>query len=281
MKYSSEFVDKIVDRLLSGAVSKSDIQRVLNIPRKTLSRWLNRKLSGNPARLKRRAKRVWNKTVQPALDKMKKLLDQGKSSAITWIDLGKTCLRTVQRYKKQWFPPVKKTKLKAKRYERKHVFSLMHTDWGVKRIKNGVRCCFSFYVDDCSRKLYALQAYPKASLENTIHNFKTAVQKTRGFKSVLTDCGGVYRKNFDKQMKGIKHIRTRPFNPKCNGKAESIVKKVKNHLKQFMVRDLNHANQILSRFQRDYNNTPHSSLKYRSPNQVFKLKKRGVISAVT
>ena len=53
----------------------------------------------------------------------------------------------------------------------------MHTDWAVKRIKRGVRCCFSFYVDDCSRKLYALQAYPKASLENTIDNFKTAVQK--------------------------------------------------------------------------------------------------------
>lgn len=158
----------------------------------------------------------------------------------------------------------------------------MHTDWGVKRILNGVRCCFSFYEDDASRKLYALRAYPKASLPNTIHNFKLAVKKTHGFKAVLTDCGGVYRKNYDAQMNGIKHIRTRPHNPKCNGKAEAVVKKIKRFLSRYKVRNIAHANELLSRFQREYNNTPHSSLKYRTPNQVYRHKrKNGVISAVT
>jgi transposase InsO family protein len=213
---------------------------------------------------------------------MKALLESGLSAVLVWLKVGKRCLRTVQRYKKQWFPVQAKPKVKVKRYERRKVFSLMHTDWGVKRILHGVRCCFSFYEDDASRKLYALRAYPKASLPNTIHNFQLAVKKTHGFKAVLSDCGGVYRKNFDAQMNGIKHIRTRPYNPKCNGKAEAVVKKIKRFLKQFIVRDLAHANELLARFQHEYNNTPHSSLKYKTPNQVFRDKqKNGAISAVT
>ena len=108
------------------------------------------------------------------------------------------------------------------------------------------------------------------------------MEKTGGFKAVLSDCGGVYRKNFDAQMKGVKHIRTRPYNPKCNGKAENIVKKVKRFLNHFEVQDLNHANRLFKQFQREYNNTPHSSLKYRSPNQVYSDKrKNGAISTVT
>ena len=83
-------------------------------------------------------------------------------------------------------------------------------------------------------------------------------------------------------MNGIKHIRTRPYNPKCNGKAEAVVKKIKNFLKRFEVKDLKHANQLLKRFQREHNDTPHSSLKYKTPNQVYSDKqKNGVICVVT
>lgn len=282
MKYSDDVVEKVVARLLSGEVSQRELAKAVGIPRGTVRRWLKRKLLGQPVRFKRAANYVWNKTVQPVLDEMKALLESGLSAVLVWLKVGKRCLRTVQRYKKQWFPAQAKSKVKAKRYERRKVFSLMHTDWGVKRILNGVRCCFSFYEDDASRKLYALRAYPEASLPNTIHNFQLAVKKTHGFKAVLTDCGGVYRKNFDAQMNGTKHIRTRPYNPKCNGKAEAVVKKIKRFLNQFVVRDLKHANQLLKRFQREYNDTPHSSLKYRSPNQVYSDKqKNGAICDVT
>jgi len=282
VKYSDDVVEKVIDRLMSGDVNQRELERVLKIPRKTLGRWLNRRLQNQPTRFKRAAKRVWNKTVQPVLNQIKKMLKQGHTDVLVWLKVGKTCLRTVQRYKKQWFPPQPKPKIKVKRYERRKVFSLMHTDWGVKRITKGVRCCFSFYEDDASRKLYALKAYSKANLANTLNNLQLAKQETQGFKAVLTDCGGVYRKNFDENMNGIKHIRTRPYNPKCNGKAEAVVKKIKRFLSQFTVRDIAHANRLLTRFQREYNNTPHSSLKYLTPNQIFRNKqKNGVISAVT
>jgi transposase InsO family protein len=282
MKYSNDIIEKAVDRLQSKEVSQRELDRVLQIPRKTLARWLKRKLFNQPARFKRAAKKVWNKTVRPVLDKLKALLKTGKSSAIVWLKLGKICLRTVQRYKIAWFSPEPKARVKARRYERRKVFSLMHSDWGTKRIKQGVRCCFSFYEDDASRKLYALKAYSKADQTNTLHNLKLAVRQTGGFRAVLTDCGGVYRKTYDESMNGIKHIRTRPYNPKCNGKAENIVKKVKQFLSQFVVRDLAHANRLLKRFQREYNRTPHSSLKYRTPNQKYKDKqKNGAICVVT
>lgn len=282
MMYSDDFVEKIVDRLMSLDMSIREFEKVIKIPRKTLSRWLKRKLAGQPARFKRAAKRIWNKTVQPVLDEMKALLEEGLSTTLTWLEMHKRCLRTVQRYNKQWFPPKPRPKQKVFRYERKHVKSLMHTDWGVKRIKNGVRCCFSFYEDDCSRKLFALKAYDKANSINTLDNRQQAIKQTGGFKSVLSDNAKIYGKKYDADLGGIKHIRTRPYNPKCNGKAEAVVKKIKRFLNKFEVQNLEHANELLTQFQCEYNDTPHSSLKYQTPNQVFRDKqKNGAISAVT
>src|SRR3989344_2693335 len=282
MIYADNVVENIVARLMSGEVSQHELARVVGIPRATIGRWFRRKLSGQPARFKRAAKRVWNKTVQPVLDEIKALLQQGLSTTLTWLKMRKRCLRTIQRYNKQWFPPAPKLKVKSKRYERRKALSLEHTDWGVKRIKNGVRCCFSFYVDDATRKLFALRAYPRATLVNTLDNLELARKQTGGFKAVLSDNGRQYHKNFDAQLNGIKHIRTRVHNPKCNGKAEAVVKKVKRYLNRFEVQNLDHASLLLAQYRREYNRTPHSSLKYKTPNQVFRDKqKNGAISAVT
>lgn len=282
MKYSNDVVENIVARLTSGEVSQRELARVVGIPRVTIGRWFRRKLAGQSARFKRVAKKIWNKTVQPVLDEMKALLKDGLSTTLTWLKMRKRCLRTIQRYNKQWFPPKIEPKMKPKRYERRKAFSLTHTDWSVKRIKHGVRCCFSFYVDDATRKLFALRAYPRAILENSIHNLNLARKQTGGFKAVLSDNGRQYLKGYDAELHGIKHIKTRVHNPKCNGKAEAIVKKVKRFMKRFEVEDIEHANELFSRYEREYNDTPHSSLKYQTPNQVFSDKqKNGAICVVT
>ena len=282
MKYSDDVVEKVVSRLLSGEIGQRELAKVIDIPRSTVRRWLNRKLASQPARFNRRANRVWNKTIQPVLDRMWSLLKKKKSTMLAWLAAGKTCLRTVQRYNKVWFPPKPKRKIKSRRYERRHALSLLHTDWAEKRILNGQRCCFTFYVDDASRKLFALRAYKRATLTNTIDCFEKAKNETNGFRQVLTDNGRQYHKNFDAVIGRIKHLRTRIHNPKCNGKAEAVVKKIKRFLNRFIVRDLAHANRLLARYQQEYNETPHSSLKYQTPNKIFQEKrKRGVISAVT
>jgi transposase InsO family protein len=278
VKYDNEFVKRIVDSPASGW----KLQETLGVSRKTVYRWRNRVTHGLPARFKRVAKRVWNKTCKRIQRRIKRLLQKTKSAIQAWCKFRKICLRTVQRYKKQWFPQQPKPKPKVRRYERKHVFSLMHTDWGVKRIKAGVRCCFSFYEDDATRKLFALKAYARATLVNTLDNLELARKETGGFKAVLSDNARVYHKTYDANMNGIKHIRTRPYNPKCNGKAEAVVKKIKRFLNRFEVQSIEHANQLLKKFQKQYNDMPHSSLKYLSPNQVYSDKrKNGVICAVT
>ncbi len=277
MKYSADFIDKIVARLLSSEISLREFERVLRVPRKTLSRWLARKRAGRPARDKPIPKNIRNKTSKNILDKARALFEQKKSAILVWIALKQyVCLRTIQRYKCKWFPIKPKEKIIVRRYERRKALSLLHTDWATKRIKDGKRCCFSFYVDDASRKLFALHAYKRATLENTIHNFKLAKKQAKYFKQVLSDNGKQYAKNYDAQLIGIKHLRTRIHNPKCNGKAEALVKKTKNYLKQFVVRDIAHANKLLSRYQHEYNETPHTSLKYQTPNHVFKNKQKAV-----
>lgn len=283
MKYDDEFVKRIADAVVSGRSSARGASRLLGVARSTVSRWVERSKRGLPARLKRCAKSVWNRTCEEVLDELKRWLQEGKSVVEAWVALGKVVsLRTIERWKGAWFVQARERKA-CRRYVRKKAFSLMHTDWGVKRVKGGKRTCFTFHVDDATRRLYALQAYKQANQENTNDALRRVHKETKGFKAVLSDCGKVYTKSFSDQCKDldVKSIHTRPYNPRCNGKAEAIVKKVKTFLNKHIVRDLDHMNELLNQFQNEYNNTPHSSLKYMTPLEVFTAKQRsGLIWAV-
>lgn len=284
MKYEREFVKRIVSTILERKCSAREAERLLGVPRKTLARWLKRTLGALPIWFSRAAKRVVNRTPQNVLLQIRALLKKGVSAVLVWLEFREqVCLRTVQRWKSKWFPPAKPVKEKGKRYERRKIGSLLHTDWATKRIKNGKRCCITFYVDDASRRLYATRAYKKADQVNTFDALRR-VRHAVKFKAVLTDCGKVYSKQWGVKCKNfnVKPIHTRPYNPKCNGKAEAVVKKVKRFLRGYVVRDVHHANRLLARFERAYNRTPHGSLKYQTPLQVYTAKQtNGDICAVT
>jgi hypothetical protein len=284
MKYAEDFVNRVVDTVMRKRCSAREAERLLDVPRKTIGRWLKRRLGKLPYWFSRAAKHVRNRTPDGILNKLRKLLKSGTGAVVSWLALGKrVALRTVQRWKRKWFPPVVIAKKKVKRYQRRKAFSLGHTDWATKRIKHGKKCKFTFYVDDATRKLFGLRAYAKADQLNTFDALRRARKRTR-FKAVLTDCGRVYSKQWRVKWKSFhaKAIHTRPYNPQCNGKAEAVVKKVKRFLRGYVVQDIAHANRLLKRFLREYNNTPHGSLKYLTPNQVFRIKRTaGDISAVT
>ena len=283
MKYGKDFVNRVVETVLAERCSARQAEGLLGVPRKTIGRWLQRRLGRMPYWFSRAAKRVRNRTPEGVLTRLRKLLQSGKSAVETWLELGKrVCLRTVHRWKLKWFPVVKEKPV-VRRYERRKPFSLGHTDWAVKRIADGKRCCFTFYVDDATRRLYACRAYSNAKQPNTLDAFRHALKRAP-FRAVLTDCGTVYKNAWKEACReaGVRPIHTRPYNPKCNGKAEAVVKKIKRFLARYRVRSVQHANVLLHRFQREYNNTPHGSLKYQTPLQVFHHKQTtGDISAVT
>lgn len=284
MKYAEDFVKRVTSTVMERRCSARQAEHLLGVPRKTIGRWLKRHLGKLPYWFSRAPKNVRNRTQPALLSRLRQLLTQGKTVVETWIAVGRrVCLRTVHRWKRAWFPPIEKPKIKPKRYNRRKIGSLMHTDWAVKRIKTGKRCCFTFYVDDATRRLWGTRAYAKADQKNTFDAQRRVRRATR-FRAVLTDCGKAYSKQWNAKCKlfDIKPIHTRPYNPKCNGKAEAVVKKIKRFLARFVVRDLAHANRLLRRFERQYNRTPHSSLKYLTPLQMYKLKRAaGDISAVT
>ena len=276
MKYDNEFVKRVAYSVISKTCSIREASRLLKVSRNTISKWVRRTTQGLPARFKRSEKNIWNRTSEEVLGKLKNSLATGKTVVQAWVAVRKRIsLRTIERWNAVWFPHVKEKKT-CKRYVRKKAFSLMHTDWGVKRIKDGVRTCFTFHEDDATRRLYVLMAYKNANQENTNDNLRKAHRSSGGFKAVLSDCGKVYTKSFGVECKAlcVKSIHTRPYNPKCNGKAEAVVKKGKTFLNKHEVRDLEHMNELLKQFQKDYNNTPHSSLKYLTPLEVFRAKQR-------
>jgi len=283
MKYEEEFVKRIVRTIKDKICSIRKASRLLGVPRSTITRWVKRDRQGLQTRFKRSAKLVWNRTSGEVLDKLKESLAFGKTVVESWVSVGKKIsLRTIERWKDLWFPQIKEKKA-CKRYVRKKAFSLMHTDWGVKRIKDGKRGCFTFHIDDATRRLYATRAYSQANQENTNEALHKAYKTSGGFKAVLSDCGKVYTKSFGVECKTlqVKSVHTRPYNPKCNGKAEAVVKKVKAFLEHYYIRDLEHMNELLKQFQKQYNNTPHSGIKYLTPLQMFRAKQSsGLIWAV-
>jgi len=259
MKYAEDFVKRVVTTISERRCSARQAERLLGVPRRTIGRWLSRHSGALPYCFSTAAKNVRNRTRKNILKKLRRHLKSGMSAALAWIAIGqRVCLRTVQRWKAKWFPPAQPVKVKPKRYNRRKIGSLGHTDWAVQRIKNGQRCCFTFHEDDATRRLYALRAYNKANQENTFDALKRCRQRIR-FAATLSDCGKVYSKQWNAKCKALrmKPIHTRPYNPKCNGKAEAVVKKVKRFLSGYAVRDVPHANRLLKRFLRRYNTTPH------------------------
>lgn len=272
MGYNKEIVNIAVGMALDDNRPIREIARLLHVGRAAIGRWVRRTLAGLPTHLLTAPKQVRNRTGENILRRIRKLLEKGAGTIKAWFELReRICLRTVQRWKSKWFPPVKE-KEKPFRYERRKALSLAHTDWGIKRV-NGVRCCFTFYVDDASRRLYGTRAYPKADLGNTIDALRRA-RKKAAFKSVLSDCGRVYIKKYVEECGklGIKSIHTAPYNPQCNGKAEAVVKKIKLFLSRQEVLSIEHANKLLRQFEWEYNRLPHSSLKYKTSLEVFKAK---------
>jgi len=128
-------------------------------------------------------------------------------------------------------------------------------------------------VDDATRVAY-VEVRPTATVPDAIAFVRRAVQwfAKRGVHTerVMTDNGGAYRAKLFATLCAelhIRHVRTRPYTPRTNGKAERFI--------QTLLREWAYArpyrssawrHRALPRFLRHYNGRrPHSSLNFTAP----------------
>jgi transposase InsO family protein len=177
----------------------------------------------------------------------------------------------------------------VRRYQREHAGELLHFDIKkLGRIKGfghritgdrtrrarGVGWEFVHVaIDDASRMAYAevlkdeRTTCATAFLRRTITWFSARGVRVQ---SLLTDNGSCYRAHqFEKtcQRLGLRHIRTRPYRPRTNGKAERFIQTL---LREWAYRRAYYSSaqrtQRLGRYLHYYNHRrPHGSLKKKPP----------------
>lgn len=118
-------------------------------------------------------------------------------------------------------------------------------------------------IDDCSRLAYS-EIMPDETGDSSLIFARNAVKwfKRNGVtvKRIMTDNGVGYKKRYRNCLKawGIKHITTRPYTPKTNGKAERFIR---TSLEEWAyARAYQHSNErtaMLNNFLDFYNNHRH------------------------
>jgi transposase InsO family protein len=133
---------------------------------------------------------------------------------------------------------------KPRRYERENPGELIHIDikklakidgvghriHGDRRKGNGKGWEYLHVaIDDHSRLAYS-QVLPDESGDSSLIFAKNAVQWFRGhgmkLQVIMTDNGVGYKKRYRNRLSawGIRHITTKPYTPKTNGKAERFIR---------------------------------------------------------
>ena len=124
----------------------------------------------------------------------------------------------------------------------------------------------------------SLSKWPEALLTKSISAISTvklleSVFSRFGYpETIVSDNGTQFcSKEFNEmcQLNGIKHIRTAPYHPMSNGRAERFVDTLKRGLKKIKGEGESVSEQILNKFLFAYRSTPSSILNGRTPAESF------------
>ena len=290
---------EMVRRIVEEGRPVAEVAAGFGVSERTARKWLARFRSEGPAGLENRSSRpasVANRTLEPWIDMMERLrrdyrltaeeiaakLRFARSTVAAWLKrrgLGRlTCLDAPA--------PVR-------RYQRQRPGELLHLD--IKKLARFERVghritgdrhgksegagydFFHVAIDDATRLAY-VEVLPDERRTSTTGFLVRALRwfRARGVRveRVMTDNGSGYvARLFRKalRMLRIRHIRTRPYTPKTNGKAERFI--------QTLLREWAYAIPFrssatraadLQRWLAWYNqNRPHASLARRSPAQAL------------
>jgi transposase InsO family protein len=290
---------EMVRRILEEGRPVADVAAGFGISERTARKWLARFKAGGPTGLENRSSRpasVANRTAEPWIDMMERLrreyrltaeeiaakLHLARSTVAAWLKrrgLGR--LNSID-------PPAP-----VRRYQRQRPGELLHLD--IKKLarfqRTGHRITgnrlgasegvgydfFHVAIDDATRLAY-VEVLPDERRGSTTGFLVRALRwfKARGIRveRVMTDNGSGYvARLFRKalRMLAIRHIRTRPYTPKTNGKAERFIQTLlREWAYAIPFRSADSRAADLPRWLAWYNQKrPHASLRRRSPLQAL------------
>jgi transposase InsO family protein len=241
----------MINMVLSGQTPQAVSEAVGVCPR-TVRKWVERYTSEGLAGLQDRSSRpqqLYRPTPQPVIDRIEALRRQRRTGKAIAAEVGVSAA-TVSRVLKR----LGLNKLSAlepaepvRRYERERPGELIHID--IKKLgrfdqighritgdrtgqsnRRGVGWEFVHVcIDDASRVAFS-QIKPDERKRSAVAFLEAAVAYYASLGvivlRVMTDNGSCYRsfafRNACRRL-GLKHIRTRPYTPKTNGKAERFV----------------------------------------------------------
>lgn len=235
MAYSLRKKVWCVKQALKGITPISEISRNRRVPRRTLSRWIEkykrygqyglenkapgRKQEGINPRFRQFVSELWHNTKYGSSKMVKLLYELGFGVS----------QRQIQRiYNEEGFRMNRRkrpSQVKFVKYEWPKPNMLWHTDW--------TTCPFTgqqliAFIDDHSRFIVHAEFFVNATTENTLLAFSNAISRYGKPGAILTDNGAQFtparavQGPFTRwcEERGIKHILGRVHHPQTNGKIE-------------------------------------------------------------
>lgn len=240
----------IIARLDEGW-TEDDVAESLGISRRTVSKWHKRFKDEGEAGLHDRSSRPLRSPTKLAATSEDAIVHLRRNLLMPAFGISAhlgLAYSTVCRYLKHHHISRKRDILpppKPIRYERKTPGEIIHIDikklgridgvghriHGDRTLGNGSGYEYlHIAIDDHSRLAYS-ELLPDETGDSSLIFAKNAVQwfKRNGIKRIeriMTDNGVGYKKRYRNRLKswGIKHITTRPYTPKTNGKAERFIR---------------------------------------------------------
>lgn len=161
-----------------------------------------------------------------------------------------------------------KKEIRLNRYQKSHPGEMVHTDSSVLSLVSGEsnttpKEYLYVFIDDYSRTLFADILPDQTSWSAAIVLDEAIEMMPFGIDSIYSDNGKEFKGAFKLQCRRY-HIPqrfTRPYRPETNGKAERVIKTIKDMFKQHHFVSREERRRFLYAFVRYYNHLrPHQSL---------------------
>lgn len=282
--------------VIEGAVSKADAARVYGVSAKIVARWVERYKAEGRAGMVNRSSRpaimpgITEPVVAERIVALRRQRLTGKHIAMEVCVSPATVSRVLKRAGLSRLRDIEPAE-PIRRYEREHPGEMIHID--IKKLgrfervghritgerkgqsnSRGVGWEFVHVcIDDASRIAFS-QILPDEKKESAIAFLKAAVAYYASLgvtiARVMTDNGSCYRsKTFARACRelGLKHVRTRPYTPKTNGKAERFIQTaLREWAYAIAYPTSDHRAAELTVWLHRYNwHRPHGSLKSKTP----------------